>query len=184
MIHQHTCPICGTALDAAEEIARLRARLAVLEASNAPAPSPTPATVRTHPRAIQRAPSVKPDYRSAADVWLSGDVLHRPKKSDYRKGVSKPVVVTFADGEIMRVSTYLDGQAGLNSAGQHARAIKQGRPPTMIEILRARTAGVDLGAGKWVRDSRGTWRLVQVTDCAPVLMAEYAADDSMLLAAE
>jgi len=183
MIHQHICPICGTSLDAADEIARLRARIATLEAANDTAPTPTPAKARTHPRAVQRAAS-EPDYRSAADVWLAGDVLHRPKKAEYRKGVSKPVVVTFADGEIMRVSTYLDGQAGLNSAAQHARTVKQARPPAMIEILRARTRGIDLDAGKWVRDSRGCWRLVQVTDCAPVLMAEYAADDSMLLAAE
>lgn len=45
MIFQHTCPICGTHLDAEEEIAALRARIEALTATNDVAPPPTPCEV-------------------------------------------------------------------------------------------------------------------------------------------
>lgn len=259
MIFQHTCPICGTHLDAEEEIARLRARIATLEAVPVVAPNTSPDNVHRLPAPRQRAArDVQPDYRTAAEVWLAGDVLCRPKKADYRKGESKPVEVVFADGETVRTSTYLDGQAGLNAAGQFARATRQNVQrvdaplpwlalydhvaakvgcriaradgeswrfegpgddsatdcydsqaalrevcnrhdldffaemdearalcPEWVEATRA-------GAGTWVRDSRGTWRLVDIQNCPDIVSIYYAsvqsvdsmADEYLQLAAE
>lgn len=59
MIHQHTCPICGTAMDAAEQIAALRARLEALEGANSIKPTETRGMSKTHAAPLQRARSIK-----------------------------------------------------------------------------------------------------------------------------
>lgn len=180
MIVQHTCPVCGSDLEAQAEIDRLRSRLQSLEATNARTACPTPANVTRLPAA--RKTRLAPDYRTAAETWLAGEVLSRPKKAEYRKGESKPVAITFADGVVMRVSTYLDGQAGLNEAGRFARASRQARP-NMVETLRRRARGEAQAVGRWVRDSGGAWRLVNIQPCPDIVDIGYSVNP-LAMAAE
>lgn len=130
------------------------------------------------PRGTKAARAVQPDYRSAADIWLSGETLLRPKRAAFKKSRGRnSVLVTFDDDIVMRVSTYLDGQAGLNAAAQFCRSSRQGAPETQVDRLRRMAAGnADPMQSQWVRDTKGTWRLVEIRDCPAVVLAEFVEE--------
>jgi len=125
---------------------------------------------------------VKPDYRTAAEIWAAGGTVKRAKRTK-ASGDPRSVIVKFADGRAIRVSTYLDGQAGLNEAGAFARSVLQ--TPLRTEKAKvgwgdsARTVQgvtVDQG-GSWTRDGAGVWRLLNIQPVPELVSVEYAASE-------
>lgn len=75
-------------------------------------------------------------------------------------------IVEFADGQTYRVSTYLDGQAGLNEAAAHVRSLRQ--VPTVQPW--------DRPSGQWLRDAKGAWRLVPELHDVPAIASVRYVD--------
>jgi hypothetical protein len=127
-----------------------------------------------------RTKAVAPDYRTAVEKWQAGEAVKRTKRTG--KGTARTVIVRFVDGVETRVSTYLDGQAGLNEAGAFARSIRQTPLRTekvKIDWLIKRTVDgvtVDQG-GEWVKDGQGVWRLVSTVSIPDLASVEYEASE-------
>lgn len=123
-----------------------------------------------------RTRAVSADYRTAAEKWLAGEKVTHPKKSEYKKSCgAQSVVVTFADGESMRVSTYLDGQSGLNEVARFCRTARQ------FSHIGKRLAwqGNDI-PGTWIQDSAGCWRCIPKMLAVPAIVSVEYADDCAL----
>jgi hypothetical protein len=125
-----------------------------------------------------RSRTVAPDYRTAAEIWAAGGTVKRSKRT--KNGTARTAIATFADGETVRVTTYLDGQAGLNEAGAFARSTRQN--PLRFEPYRHKTWDGKVehrnriigNPTQWVRDGAGVWRLVAIEQCPEIVSLRYA----------
>lgn len=181
MIYQNTCPICGTHLDAAEEIARLKARIATLEASQAVAVSHPPANDRTRPAPVQRAARAKTITVNGVTVapkwqWSKGYEQHarafmravpEPRGNDLVHKKNRAVQYARWLGEkhgLLSIGAEYDGHVTFDCSAVVFRDCKFSRPDVRIEIPNH----------DWVDPFAGTY--------------EYQSlrpdDDAMLMAAE
>ncbi len=151
--------------DLLARIRELEAELAAERASKA-----APAAVPKPKKSLsKRAPD---DFRTAAELWLAGEAVERLPPKAYKAGTARVVAVTFADGQTVRLSTYLPGADGIAAAVRTARTVRQGKPERATKPWENpdwyRT-------GTWVRDARGAWRLVDPAPCPAVVSAEFVA---------
>lgn len=119
------------------------------------------------------APAMPASWRTAAEAWLAGETVQRPRRSAYKKA-SRPstVAVTFADGVVIRSSTYLPGEDGIADAVRFARTVRQSTKLSQVERLRRRAMRLQDEAPQWVHTPKG-WRLVTYRACPDVVSARY-----------
>ncbi len=186
MIFQHTCPICGTHLDAEEEIARLRARVAALEAVPPVASTQTPANDRTRPRPLQRAKTItangvtitpkwkwSKDYEQHARAAYRG--VHEPRGNDLEHKKGRAVQYARWLGErrgLLSIGAEYDGRAAFDCSAVVFRDCKFSRPDVRVEIPNH----------DWVDPYAGTYEYQSLRQ--PDESGYGFADEHMQLAAE